>query len=230
MLTFLTGMYLAAREHLPVSQLFLFGLYGLAGGLFAAVGGVHLFRMVGPNRVKLPKRDPVQEAIRKRIRVDAGDELRSLYQGPGSQALGGAMQEVESVIRALNAVPSDTGIHALTRVLLADITHSLHESVDKMLKLQDCSDDQRFQDCLYAWADLFTRYQKVVRATADVHRALKLSPTAHAGNRYVMWREYDAQFIQALKRIQHMDGCEILIGQFRLVGWGDDVRLALPKE
>lgn len=44
MISGIIGAYLAAREHVPLSQVYLFGLYGFAGGVLLLVGIRWLFR------------------------------------------------------------------------------------------------------------------------------------------------------------------------------------------
>lgn len=172
--------------------------------------------------------DPLDEANRRRIRTESGQQLRSVYHGSGSRALGGALQEVERTIHVLRVGAAD-GKADVVVAALADASKTLHDAVDRLLKHQECRDDVQFNQYLEEWSRVFERYQMLVWMLTKTRVAFELDARQNLEKDYVRWRKADAELLGSLRRLQYLDGCERLIGGFRIDTWSDEARPPLTQ-
>ena len=169
--------------------------------------------------------DIVADAKKKRVRAQLGGFLRDLRNGVGNQALGGVMGLSEITVTLLRIEPS-TGVRWLASNLIRDCNGNLHWAIERMLKSQACETDAQLSEHLRGWSEVFERYQTLVFATYSTFVALSgVSPWEF--DTYRRWREHDAQFIDALKQVEHMEGAEELAPALKL-RWGQDNRPAPP--
>lgn len=96
---------LRARDHVALSQVFLYGLWGLAAGLVALAAWVVI--RGNTNTIKSARSpenvDTVENARRTRVRVDVTNYLRRLYDGDGRQAIGDAFSEADFIVSTLRS-------------------------------------------------------------------------------------------------------------------------------
>lgn len=172
------------------------------------------------------RNDPsFEEAARQRLfRTEVREFLSRLYDGSGSQALGGAFQQVDEVVAAIRTVTPRDQMGEVAANMLIELRRHFYEQIDAYLAVRDFESDGNRDKSLRAWGILFEHYQTVVQSTYEAYRVMNVSPWN--SQRYRNWRTHDAAFIQGLKTLEQMEGCGAVVYFLKRAGWGDHFRPA----
>jgi hypothetical protein len=160
-------------------------------------------------------------ARQKRARAEAIAYLRQTFDNTARFALGDLYGLINITSQALQ--DSNDQTRKLAGRLLLEPKRFADNAVKPMLAARDGD----FETSLRAWGDLFNRYQVAVWWLNEAHKAAGINPWSiqqYGEKAYEKWRELDGRFIEAMKTLEHMEGCDVIVPLLHTAGWGAESR------
>ncbi len=211
--TLVVSAYLAALEHLKPWQVFLAGVWGLAGGLFVVFGALLVYQRVKQRRTEPAL--PVDPESR-----EARDRLVVLFRAHAEPAFTEATNLLSSIAGQLER--SGNEARSMVSALLMDAreprqayAHALRDA------LNDPSGAKPSKDLQVQFSEFYKNYQWCSRWIYFAGMETSYPSTLHP---YKAWRNADAEFLRELKRTIAHDGMGVLRASVQEIGWGESVR------
>jgi hypothetical protein len=176
------------------------------------------------------RNDPtaVDRARQRMFRADARDYLLKLYEQKARFAIGELGISLDVTSRVLQHNDADRPRVLLGKLLLEPYRYA-NNAIQPMLDAKDFDTDSGRDLSLARWGDLFQRYQVAAYWLNEAHEANGIKPWSLTPLGYDKWREYDIKFIDAMRTLEHMEGCQAIVFYLRQAGWGDECRPPRPE-
>lgn len=163
----------------------------------------------------------------KRARAEATTYLRRLHDNTARYAIGDLYKLLDITALALKqAHKPEHPVWSFAGQSLQEPQRQLDRALTAMLNARDGD----FDAYLKTYGELFDRYQAAVWWLNEAHHAAGIQPWSikHDHFSYADWRKRDRDFVDAIKTLEHMEGCEAIIPMLKMAGWGDNARPAAP--